>query len=528
MTSTAETQPIDIESGWSVHVIQFVVLLAVLCATQWATLINLIEIWYLTTTYNHGFIVVPVSLYLVWRRRAELAETVPSNAFSALLLLLFFSIFALIGDLSGVNLARHIGFVGAIMCLVPLCFGWALTRRFIFPVLFLGFMVPVGDFMIAPLQILTADVSVWMIQMTGVPVYREGLMIELSSGLWEVAEACAGVRFLIANIFVATVFAYMSYDKAWKWAVFGILAVVIPIGANCIRAYGIMMLAHVTDNALAVGVDHLVYGWVFFSFVMLLMLWIGSKFADRAIEDPVYKGEGDTGVQKRGGLGLATAGALMISGGPAFAAISKPVPTAMPAALIQPMIPEGWHIVSWDGDAPDRWLPRFESADRAEIERLSNGTDTLDMVITYYTHQREGAEALHWANRFDDDEIWVRAALGNTILETGETGLPGVARRDGLTNFRQTGEAQGTVFSSRLVTSWVWVGGVLTSDPLTAKLAGLKARLSGGEAGAAVIAFSVQYDDPEGEDNARRTIERFLTGMKPVAPALALATAGDS
>lgn len=521
MTSTTDTQLIEETSPWRIHLVQFALLLAALCAAQWSTLTNMVEIWYYTTTYNHGFIVAPASAYLVWRRREELSSFVPENAYSALVLLLGCCVFGLIGELSGVNLARHVGFVGALMCLIPLSFGWAVTKRFIFPVIFLGFMIPVGDFLIAPLQVLTADVSVWMIQMTGVPVYREGLMIELSSGLWEVAEACAGVRFLIANLFVATVFAYLSYDKAWKWVLFFFLAVAIPIGANCIRAYGIMMLAHVTDNAIAVGVDHLVYGWVFFSLVMLFMLWVGSIFADRSLTDPEPKEE-IARVQRAnsGGLGVAIAGSLLIAGGPAFAALSKPIPTEIPAALIAPLVPEGWEIVSWNGDAPDRWIPRFDGADRAEMERLSDGTHTLDMVVAYYTHQREGSEALHYSNRFDDNDIWVRAALGTTEVDTAETGLPTTARRDSLTYFEQTDRAEGTVFSSRLVTSWVWVGDQLTADPLTAKLSGMKARLTGGEAGAAVVAFSVQYDDPAGEAAARETIEALLVDMAPLAPAL--------
>lgn len=520
MAYTTDTTLIETDSRWRIHVIQFVLLLAALFAAQWATLTNMVEIWYNTTTYNHGFIVAPAAAWLVWRRRDELAAATPENAYSALFPLVCCCIFGLIGELSGVNLARHLGFVGALMCLFPLCFGWALTRRFIFPILFLGFMIPVGDFLIPPLQNLTADVSVWMIQMTGVPVYREGLMIELPTGLWEVAEACAGVRFLIANLFVAAIFAYLSYDRLWKWVLFAVLSVTIPVAANCLRAYGIMMLAHFTDNALAVGVDHLVYGWVFFSIVMLLNLWVGSLFADRNLTDPEYPEPDEKVEPTRGALGVALAGALLIAGGPAFATLSKPEPTEIPETLIAPLVPQGWEIVSWDGDAPDRWIPRFASADRGELERLSNGSETVDMVIAYYTHQREGAEALHYLNRFDDNEIWIRAALGTTELDTGKTGLPETARRDGLTWFEQSDRGEGTAFSSRLVTSWYWVGGVLTADPLTAKLAAVKSRLSGGEAGAAVIAFSVQYDDPDGEAAARETIESLLHNMQPLAPAL--------
>ena len=125
MTSTTSADVMDEASPWRIHLVQFGLLLITLCAAQWSTLTNMVDIWYHTTTYNHGFIVAPMSMYLVWRRRAELSKCVPENAYGALVFLLAFCVFGLIGELSGVNLARHVGFVGALMCLVPLSFGWA-------------------------------------------------------------------------------------------------------------------------------------------------------------------------------------------------------------------------------------------------------------------------------------------------------------------------------------------------------------------------------------------------------------------
>jgi len=84
-------------------------------------------------------------------------------------------------------------------------------------------------------------------------------------------------------------------------------------------------------------------------------------------------------------------------------------------------------------------------------------------MVAYYTHQRDGAEALHFTNRFDDDEIWVRASLGHVEMDTGETGLPSAARRDNITYFERRDQADGALFSSRLVTSWVWVGGIFSA-----------------------------------------------------------------
>ncbi len=492
--------------------VRFAIMVVVLCVAQFETLASMIDIWWHTTTYNHGFLVAPVSAYLVWRRRAEVATLMLIPALSALVPLAGFATLWFVGEIAGINLLRHVGFVGALMSLVPLCLGWDFAQRFRFSILFLAFMVPFGDFAIPALQELTADVSVWFLQLSGVSVYREGLMIELSSGLWEVAEACAGIRFLIANIFVAFVFAYLSYDKAWKWALFLTLAVVIPVLANCIRAYGIMMLAHMTDNALAVGVDHLVYGWVFFSFVMLLMLWVGGRFADRVIEDPAIKPHNDRApVLQQGTLAALIAGSLVLTGGPAVAALTDPVAEPLPQEIITRIVPAGWQILPVDAEAIDHWAPRFDTADKAERLRLTRGVHEVDLFVAAWTHEREGAEALHWSNRFDDDEIWKRSNLGTTTLQTGNTGLPAMARRDELTHYVMS--ETGTTFSSRIVASWVSAGGVLTADPKATKMAQLRTRLMGGASATAVIAVSAQYDKQEDRDQAIAAMEALLADM---------------
>ena len=491
------------------------IMVVVLCVAQYETLASMVDIWWHTTTYNHGFLVAPVSAYLVWRRREEVAKLMLAPALGALVPLAGFATIWFAGEIAGVNLLRHAGFVGALMALVPLCLGWDFARRFRFPILFLAFMVPFGDFAIPALQELTADVSVWLLQLSGLSVYREGLMIELSSGLWEVAEACAGIRFLIANIFVAFVFAYLSYDKWWKWVLFLTLAVAIPVFANCLRAYGIMMLAHMTDNALAVGVDHLVYGWVFFSLVMLLMLWVGGRFADRVIDDPAMQPvDHNAPVQRQGAFAALIAGSLILTGGPAVAALTDPVAEPLPQEIVTRVAPEGWRVLPVDAEAIDRWVPRFDTADKAERLHLTDGRHTVDLFVAAWTHEREGAEALHWSNRFDDDEVWKRAQLGSVTLKTGETGLPVTARRDALTHYVMA--EMGTTFSSRLVASWVLSGGELTADPKTAKLAQLRARLTGGAATTAVIAVSAQYDRPEDRAQAVASIEALLADMGPV------------
>src|SRR5206468_6688395 len=116
-------------------------------------------------------------------------------------------------------------------------------------------------------------------------VFREGNYFTIPSGSWSVVEACSGVRYLIASFMVGTLYAYLSYRSTARRAAFIAASLVVPIVANWLRAYMIVMLGHLTNNRLAVGADHLVYGWIFFGIVMALLFWIGSRW--RQDEDPL-------------------------------------------------------------------------------------------------------------------------------------------------------------------------------------------------------------------------------------------------
>src|SRR5439155_6497987 len=95
-----------------------------------------------------------------------------------------------------------------------------------------------------------------------------------------IVEGCSGVRYLIASFTVGVLFAYLSYHKLWKRLLFAAMSIIVPIIANGFRAYLIVMIAHLSDNKLAHGIDHFIYGWVFFGLVMLLLFWIGSFWRD--------------------------------------------------------------------------------------------------------------------------------------------------------------------------------------------------------------------------------------------------------
>ena len=134
----------------------------------------------------------------------------------------------------------------------------------------------------------TADFTVLALRASGIPVYREGLQFIIPSGAWSVVEACSGIRYLIASVTAGCLFAYLSYQSMLKRAVFIGVAIVVPLVANWVRAYLIVMLGHLSGNTIATGVDHLIYGWLFFGLVIGVMFLIGARWVDPPAPAPSH------------------------------------------------------------------------------------------------------------------------------------------------------------------------------------------------------------------------------------------------
>jgi exosortase/archaeosortase family protein len=148
------------------------------------------------------------------------------------------------------------------------------------PLLYLGFLVPSGAFLTPALQDITAHVITTGLDIVGIPYYADALVIEIPEGKFFVAEACAGLRFLIASIAFGVLYACMIYRSPGRRALFILASIAVPVFANGLRALGIVVLGHHLGSAQAAVVDHILYGWLFFSLVLVLLILIGLPFRE--------------------------------------------------------------------------------------------------------------------------------------------------------------------------------------------------------------------------------------------------------
>ncbi len=289
ITAARESAVVPLARGRNSSVALLVVLiLACVLALYWRTTLSMVAIWTRSETFAHGFVIIPIFCYLLWRKRDALNGLVPTPCWGALIGIVAAGFAWLVGELVNAASVSQFAMVAMVPFGVWAILGTRIATTLLIPLAFLFFAVPFGEFLVPMLMDWTAHFTVLALRATGVPVYQEGTFFTIPTGMWSVVEACSGLRYLIASLMVGCLYAYLSYRSPIRRAAFIGASLVVPIIANWLRAYMIVMLAYLSSNRLAVGVDHLIYGWVFFGLVMVLLLWIGSRWRedDAPREDP--------------------------------------------------------------------------------------------------------------------------------------------------------------------------------------------------------------------------------------------------
>lgn len=241
-----------------------------------------VGVWRDSDTYGHCFLILPMAAYLAWDRRAALAGLMPRPLPVLAPLALPVSAVWFLAERLGIMEGRQLAAIAALELMVLAVLGWRLFRALRAPLLFLVFLVPFGAFVTPALQQFTAGFIVRGLNLLGVANYVTDFTIEISAGVFYVAEACAGLRFLIAAVAFGVFYALLNYRSPGRRLLFVAASVVVPILANGVRALGIVVLGAILGSADAAAADHVIYGWMFFSLVMLLLVAGGMPFR----EDP--------------------------------------------------------------------------------------------------------------------------------------------------------------------------------------------------------------------------------------------------
>ena len=453
-----------------------------------STVSSMIAIWYGSNTYSYGFVIAPISAFLVWRRRAYLRALHPRPSRIGLALVALFAVVWVAGNIADVQIAQQVAFIGLLDALVWTFLGSRVVRLLRFPLLFLFFMVPTGESLVAPLQQLTAAFTVNAVRLSGIPAVQDGFVISTPSGDWRIAEACSGIRYLTSSIVVGVLFAGVAF-RSWKRRILLVLiSALVPILANALRAYLIVVVAYVSNNRIAAGIDHVVYGWLFFSLVTALL--IGLALGWREPEPPLaplVRNSADpnpvTNRTSRWVWYTALAVVIVIAASSTADFLwSHPAPPRPVAGLWS--APEGW----FRAPAPNHdWAPNFDTLESETSETFTKGPHEVSLYVASYPVKRGGVELINASNAVGTYGEWdlLFSDYRDIVLAGRQVSVPEYLVARG-------GER-------RVVWIWYLAGDQVTASPYRIKLLQAESRLVGRPGRVALFALSARFNSQDAQ-----------------------------
>lgn len=495
MPDSAQATP-RFDRNWIRHAAMLAGVWAVLLLLFRSDALDLAKIYWTNTTFGHCLFIAPVVAWLVWQRREGLAQLRPQGWLPGLVLLLGGGFAWLVGDASSVALARHLGLVVMLIGSVVAVLGPNVARGLLFPLCYMLFLVPFGDFLEEPLQQVTASIVVPLLQLFNVPAVVDGVLITTPNGYFEIAEACSGAKFLIAMVAYGVLVSHVCYISWGRRAAFMVMAMIVPIIANGFRAFGTIYAAWLTSVEQATGMDHIVYGWIFFALVMVIVLALGWRWFDRdpdaAWFDPA-KLQGTPSFRIDASIAsllcLCVASLALV-----WASVVASRAATLPSVIEMPVV-SGWERANLSPRAA--WSPNYPGADHKLFGRyVDDKGHAVDLAVAVYANQHEGKEVVGFGiGAIRENDRWVRIA-----------NLPSIA---GGASLRMVGPAR----VERVVATWYRVGDTLTGSGTKVKLATLKGKLLGGSQAAVALVISAEQTDTR---DASASIQAFLDAIGPL------------
>jgi exosortase len=261
--STALCPLRDAQFAWGSAIICLLIL-----AVYYQVLGKLVSDWWQIPDFSHGFLVPFFAAYLVWEKREVLRGTKVTPSWNGIAVMALGLAVLLLGVYGSELFLSRVSLI-ILLAGVVLCFGGPLyLKELRFALLVLLLAIPIPDIIFNqitfPLQILASKLASSLLPLFGVPVLREGNVIELPLMKLEVAEACSGIRSLMSLFTLAVFYGYFMEKSLWKRVALVLASIPIAIAANAVRIVGTGLCVQYWDPDKAMGFFHEFSGWVVF------------------------------------------------------------------------------------------------------------------------------------------------------------------------------------------------------------------------------------------------------------------------
>jgi exosortase len=361
----------------------------------WPTIVSLAQLWSdpLRVELSHGYLTLAISAWLIWFRRRELSQVPTAVNWFAMIALAVLSIAWLVLMRASVQIGHQM--LLPIVSIVSVCAvcGWAVTRRTLFPIGYLYLAMPIWTVMNALLQWGSVLAVRGFLRVLGIPAYFSGTTIEVSAGVFEIADGCSGLRLMLVGLAIAILYGEMQRASLGMRLMLVMLAAFLSAFANWLRILLIIGAAHFygIDHPL-VG-DHIWFGWVVFAGTMVVFFYIANRLPDGAADSATASSDiNATVVPKAWRATLIAAGVIAIA--PMWATMQVVLSRyELSQPLAAPQL-SGWTQAA----AASSWMPKFTGADNELHLVYESRTDSMEFFTASYREQRQGKELAGFGN----------------------------------------------------------------------------------------------------------------------------------
>ncbi len=405
--------------------------------------------------YSHGYLLLLVGAYLIYRRRFELAATPVQPLHWMALPLLGVALFWLAGHVAHVRIAEQIALPALFWCWVTLIFGWRVGRIALFPFAILYMGIPLWDGLGLPLRQITVVVTQWFLNVMSIPALVDGFYITVPAGTFVVAGGCSGLNYLLIGVVLGLLQAHLSYRSVHGRLLVILVAIALALLSNWVRVVALVLIGYYTDMQSSLVDDHETFGWVVFAVALVPYFWLTNHFAEG---EPERRGS-HAGSRPHWptlvpAVLLATAVALSA---PLLALLAGQVERNNPAAGLLTPADFARSLVE------PAWQPRFHDFDEQQAWQLRLDGREAEVLALTWLEQTQTRKMIYFSHRIASESQTIRQRR--------------VALDDGF-SVRETLVRDGPV-RNRVVWSFYLVGGQATADERMARLLQLRGFVTG-------------------------------------------------
>ena len=491
--------------------VSFAIVLASLFFLLWPTLEGIFSRWLkLDESYSHGFLLLLVSLFLVFRvmrQRTLVPGFYPLWLVPFVLALLAYGL----GDLLRIQALQHLMLVPLILGALAVLLGWKQVRWLIAPVGLLFFAMPVWDFLAWTLQLITTEINQLLLGLFDIEFEVEGVFVYLIGvGTFEIAHGCSGLRYLLVGQSLSLMYGELNFRSFRARVILFVSSVFLALFANWVRVFVIIYMGYETNMQTSLIEDHESFGWWVFAATLIPLFCIGRRLESSKREQAINQ-EGD---ENGAGASSNRAGSTWVKVGVVITAF---LPVLVWAVLPSPnraIEPEPQALkLRLDGErySPlfssdlEGWRPKVRNPDRVYAQTLfdrslatdqSGPGESLFAAVYSYDYQRESAELIQYSNRIYDREEWHPDGFF-TLSGPESATFKGVTLRH-----RRTDNVIHLAYT-------YYVEGFWETDDLRAKLAQVRGFLNS-RSDASLIVFAVSCEDCDGKDRLSEIVDSLM------------------